>query len=777
MRRWFWFINLALLLLYGWTLTEETTVRVRVVGGECTAVFPERANLTRTSSIPCPGIAGGFVGLYFNDTAGDSEHMDWAPLDWIAPRSGWRSVTFSVLPENGSRLRVEVEEDLIGWRRVWGEWQPVSGTAVMRWQTPIYSDYLVEANLRRPSETAGILFLQPNGEDGWAFITNLDDRRGVWWEWRGGKPTRPIVGIPLQQTALAQVQSLLRRMLRAHHGALLLLLGGWLLSKIVGPGLARMNTNFSPARSRRALWLVSNPQKIVLLTTLVVFAATVYIAGNILERIPHVQDSITYLFQAQILARGKLSANAPPLPGFFEHEFLLVRNGRWFGHYPPGFPAILVVGVWLGQPWLINPLLAALTVPLLYWLGKGLYGRVTGLLAIVLAQVSPFFLFMSGSMMAHPAELFWLTLFMASWVHALKTENQRRWALLAGVGLGMVFLTRQITVIAVGLPFLLATGIGSLKISGWRLNQSPASRPHLLIPSLKKAGWLLLTAVPLCGLLFLHQYALTGHPLDDPRLLLRPYDRPGFGSTVGPNFNAFQLSQLGDQMAVDWYTDPTQPPRGHSLARGIYNDEQNWRALEVDLFGWLPFLTLAFVWLAFLLQRPSLNDIALLATIASVLVVYLFFWADGIMYGPRYFYGALPAFFLLTARGMQAAANWIGGRGGRTAVAFIVLLMVGGNLGLFLPGQIADHRGFNFVDARPRSQVETEIEGKALVFVTNEAANWWEYGRFFSGNTPWLDGRFIYARDLGDEANKHLLPYFSDYTPYHWQDGQLHSLD
>jgi 4-amino-4-deoxy-L-arabinose transferase-like glycosyltransferase len=774
---WFWIINLALLLLYGWTLTEETAVRVQVMEDECTAVFPERTNLTRTSSIPCPGLAGGFVGLYFSD-GNSSERLDWAPLDWLAPRSGWRTVSFTELRENGNRLRIAVNEDLPGWQRVWGEWRPVWETAVMRWQTPIYGDYLVEADLRRPSETAGILLLQPNGQDGWAFITNPDGRRGVWWEWENGRPAHPIVGIPFQKTVLAQAQSLLRRMLRAHQGALLLLLAVWLLAKILSPQRTQRTRRLSPKktlRSPRSLRFIPNSHNLpVALIALAVLAITVYIAGNVLERMPHVQDSITYLFQAQILARGKLWASAPPLPDFFEHEFLLVRNGRWFGHYPPGFPAVLAIGVWLGQPWLINPLLAALTVPLLYWLGKGLYGRATGLLAITLALFSPFFLFMSGSMMAHPAELFWLTLFMASWVHALKSEG-RRWALLAGVGLGMVFLTRQVTAVAVGLPFLLATVIGRLEIRDWGLNQSSIINHQSSI--LKKTGWLLVTAVPLASLLFLHQYALTGSPLADPRLLLRPFDRPGFGETVGPGFNAFTLTEIGDQAAVDWYTDPSQPPRGHTLARGIYNNKQNWRALEINLFGWLPFLTLAFIWLALLWQRPSWNDIALLATIAGTLVVYLFFWADGIMYGPRYFYGVLPALFILTARGIQATANWIGGRASRTAVALIVLLLVGGNLSLYLPEQIAAHRGFNFVDGQPRAQVEVEIEGKALVFVDNVAVNWWEYGRFFSSNTPWLDGRIVYARDLGDEENTRLLPYFPDYTPYRWQDGRLSPLD
>lgn len=761
-KRWFWLANLALLLLYGWTLTEESAVRVRVEGDVCTAVFPERADITRTSSIPCPGLRGGFVGLYFDGSSANPV-LDWGPLDWLAPRSAWRSVIFSETRENGHQLRIVVPEELPGWRRVWGEWRPVWETAVMRWQTPIYGGYIVTADLRRPDETAGILFLEPDGEDGWAFITTPNGRRGAWWRWRDGAPDKPLVGIPFQKSALAQIQSLLRRMLRAHQGALLLLLTAWLLAKIFGSRLTR-RFNYEP-------------KTILLLITLAVLAVTVYIAGDVLQRIPHVQDSITYLFQAEILSRGKLWADAPPLPAFFDHEFLIVQSGRWFGQYAPGFPALLAVGVLLNQPWLVNPILATLTIPLLYLLGKVMYGRSTGIIAAFLALASPFFLFMSGSMMSHPAELFWTVLFITAWAVALKSGSPRRWALLAGFALGMIVLTRQVTAVAVGLPFWAATGLGWLKFKDRSLNQSPITSPQSLTPILKKTGWLLVTAVPLAALLFIHQGVVTGHPFTDPRLLVRPFDRLGFGEDVGPDYNAFNLTLIGDKVSVDWFIDPDQPPRGHNLARGIYNLEQNWRALERQLFGWLPIFSLAFVWLALLSQRPSREDVALLAVIAGTLIVYLFFWADGIMYGPRYFYGALPAFLLLSARGMQKVANFTGRPGGRAAITFIVLLLVGGSLALYLPEQMAAHRGYNFVDAQPRIQVEAQIDGQAVVFISSHEANWWEFGRFFSGNTPWLDGRIVYARNLENELNSRLLSNFPGYTPYRWHDGQLHPLD
>ena len=63
--------------------------------------------------------------------------------------------------------------------------------------------------------------------------------------------------------------------------------------------------------------------------------------------------------------------------------------------------------------------------------------------------------------------------------------------------------------------------------------------------------------------------------------------------------------------------------------------------------------------------------------------------------------------------------------------------------------------------------MEQQIEGQALVFVP--VNDWWDYGRFFSGNTPWLDGRIIYARDLGPGKNSCLQQAYANRQAYVWE--------
>jgi hypothetical protein len=112
------------------------------------------------------------------------------------------------------------------------------------------------------------------------------------------------------------------------------------------------------------------------------------------------------------------------------------------------------------------------------------------------------------------------------------------------------------------------------------------------------------------------------------------------------------------------------------------------------------------------------------------------------------------------------------GRGARWPAYGLLAALLLGNLLLYLPQTAREFRQYNFVSGRPRAEVEKAITGEALVFIANHEPDWWTYGQFFSGNTPWLDGRIIYARDLGGE-NKFLLALFPGRPAYRWQDRRL----
>lgn len=780
----FWLVNIGLVLLFIFSLGEQTAVSIQVSKGKCTAIVPERQ-----LAIECPRVEGGEIGLFYR-VADDRDLADFSLWQLLMPDSAW----YEVIITGGSSLKNQPQSykvtDLPGgqvttgsWRSIFGELQPTAERAVILWPNPVDGDFRLQATLRRSFDPAGILILEPGGEKGWAFIISGQNRQGVWWRWEGGQGRAVIAGIPFQRPLAVQALALVRNGLLSHQVALLLLVGGLLFTKLLRlilPWLNRQNLPSKATSTQNRGWVCSyRPEIFIIFAVWLVFGAAVYIAIGLLERLPHVQDSITYLFQAQVLAKGQLTAPAPTLPGFFEQEFLLVQDGHWFGKYPPGFPLLLALGVILKAPWLINPFLAALSIPLLFVLGKGLFNRTTGILAVFLALVSPFFLIMSGTFMAHSAELFWILLFMVAWVHSLPKNSVKGspnrltrggrfprlgWALVAGVALGMILLTRQLTAFISAVPFMFLTLIFLAPKVPWR----------------QRLKGITLSVIPaaIFGLLLLgHQWAVTGSPGQDPRLLFWDFDHLGFGQDIGQGQNYFRLDTVEGEPITAWLYDPSQPARGHTLQRGLYNLGLNIRHLQQHLFGWLPLVTLAFIWLLFVSGRATRADWLLLGTMAISWLAYVFYWADGIMYGPRYFYATLPALFLLTARGILMLAALLQGRIGQWLTAVLIAALIIGNLSLYLPNALTDLKNFNFIGRESLTLVESSVQKPALIFVKERTADWWEYGNYFNGNTPWLDGQIIYARDLGDRENARLQELYPERVPYRLTPGEPITLE
>jgi hypothetical protein len=86
------------------------------------------------------------------------------------------------------------------------------------------------------------------------------------------------------------------------------------------------------------------------------------------QRYPISGDDYSYMYQAKLFASGKLYAEDPlydpalPLYDCVETYCLKDDQGHRFSKYPPGWPALLAVGVKLRVPWLVDPLLGALLV-------------------------------------------------------------------------------------------------------------------------------------------------------------------------------------------------------------------------------------------------------------------------------------------------------------------------------------------------------------------------------------------------------------------------------
>jgi hypothetical protein len=188
--------------------------------------------------------------------------------------------------------------------------------------------------------------------------------------------------------------------------------------------------------------------------------------------------------------------------------------------------------------------------------------------------------------------------------------------------------------------------------------------------------------------------------------------------------------------------------------------------LLAHLFGWPFYLTLALATIPFTLGRATRWDWVFLASAGLVIIAYVAYWNPGVMYGPRYYFAAVPSIALLTARGLEElyrwplrlSLKWAPDRIAALAVpAAVLALLVAYNLSVYLPAQIPVYHGYNYTSAASINAVRRANIHHALVFVVSTPAyEWWSYGSVFSSNSPLLDGDVVYARDQGS-ADRQLM--------------------
>ncbi len=398
-------------------------------------------------------------------------------------------------------------------------------------------------------------------------------------------------------------------------GALLKTMSGWVLFLAVGLPIAlllsivrggQIDAFFERARER-----VSRISGRVYMVTLV--AATALICGlfsNVLfAHNPHLVDTIAQLFQARIFAGGALTAPAPADLEFFAASHLVQHDGRWFSQYPPGHPGLLAIGLLLGAPWIINPILAAATLALIYAAGRRLLGEGDGRVAALLFLVSPFALMMSASYMNHVSTVFFLSAALYAALRAGEGEGRAVWPILAGTALGLAATVRPLESAA----WALALGV-------WLWARSGVRRAALA------AGACVASLIPLLW----YNARTTGHPLR-------------FGYTL----------LWGGGHGLGFHTDPWGEPFTPVIS--FANTALDFARLNVFLFKW-PFPSLAFVFVALALiglSRRSKESLLLLSGLMlAAPAAYFFYWHRDNYLGPRFLYASLVPVILLTAVGI-----------------------------------------------------------------------------------------------------------------------------
>ena len=93
---------------------------------------------------------------------------------------------------------------------------------------------------------------------------------------------------------------------------------------------------------------MSRVDRVALLLSLLAILVTYFVTLKYSEGIPHIEDEIAYVWQAEAIAGGKLTVPSPPSPDSFLVPFVVDYDGQRFGKYPLGWPVVLAIGVRFG---------------------------------------------------------------------------------------------------------------------------------------------------------------------------------------------------------------------------------------------------------------------------------------------------------------------------------------------------------------------------------------------------------------------------------------------
>lgn len=394
----------------------------------------------------------------------------------------------------------------------------------------------------------------------------------------------------------------------------------------------------------------------------VAFLVPLGLALFFFEETPHPMDAAHYLWTAKLFLTGQLFL---PLPPFYEHAyegFMVIHDGRYYSLFPPGFPALLAPFAAVGLAFWLNPLLNGLAVYLTGRLAEELtHDRRVAALAMSLATVSSFHLFLSATLFPHPAVLV-LTL-LAILVAVRGELTAGRVALIAAFCAFIIPIRMQdglFTTVAIGFFLLLRQG-----------------RPD--------TGRLIAFILPViagCAAMLWYQKAVTGEWLTLPQdLYFSITEEDPACHHIGPGTGCRHLNGY------------FLPPEGLTVRYAFF---VTMTRLSMLLYKFtvhpLMFLfILPAVWLA-----PRRHAAALFLS-AVFIGGYFFFYQDGNFYGPRYYYSLGMPLLIAAADGFVAVRDRLG-RVGRQA---LLALPLAGALytGAVIMPQIATQQAPGWYDA------------------------------------------------------------------------------
>ena len=453
---------------------------------------------------------------------------------------------------------------------------------------------------------------------------------------------------------------------------------------------------------------------------------------------PHISDEVSYIYQARYFKAGMLTMPAPPVPAAFEVNLMTNEDARWYSIFPPGWPLALMIGFWIGVPWLVNPVLAGLNVLGISILLRELYDRRTARIVVVLLCFSPWFVFMGINFMSHTFTLTGALAAALALVWARKT-GKSSWALASGFAVGLVSLIRPLD----GFILAILLGLWAIGVGGRRLK-------------FVSVAALVLGTIIVASLVLPYNKHLTGKLTQMP---VNPY----FDKHYWPNANAMGFGP--ERGPGNWrHIDPNP---GHSPVDALINANLNTTSLNFELLGWSIGSLLIGALLIFSLAVRG-SDWLMLAVIAAVFVAHFFYWfSGGPDFGARYWFLMLVPCMALTARGIQLLERKLASGASPSSnsgalVMIAVLLLCTSTLINYFPWRAID-KYHNYLGLRPdiRYLAKTYNFGKSLVLIEGDSRPDYASAAVYNPLDLRADAP-IYAWDQNPEVRSQVLKAYVD---------------
>jgi hypothetical protein len=348
-----------------------------------------------------------------------------------------------------------------------------------------------------------------------------------------------------------------------------------------------------------------------MVTTLIVFAVvTVFVAVFGLRMFPNSADEYAYLFQAEDLASGKFWSEVHPLSDFFDFHHIAQKDGKWISRFPPGWPVLLagayVVGI---PPFLINVILGVLALWFLFKLVAKIYDERIAIWSMVAVAATGYYIFNSASYFSHTSSFLHVVCAMY-FTYRYYDKRQAGFAILAGVFVGLLALTRPYTAVIIFAPFYLYI------IATYKWN---SLKPILLIA----AG-----ATPIMVFLFWYNYRTTGNVILP--VTVWAYDDEALGFV-----------------------------KDHTPMQGL---KHIFKRFAMFLYWASPHLLILYILLLFSRLRDARNILQHPEDYYFILLVlgYFFYYEyGGNQYGPRFYFEGFPFLVVfIVAKVLRQKLNW-----------------------------------------------------------------------------------------------------------------------